>query len=129
MDALQEIQRAIDSTVTLRNKRDLIMAFVDTVSITGDTAEDWRAFVQARRTHELETIIAEENLKPEATRSLMADAFRDGAVPTTGTGIVGILPPTSRFSGGGDHGERKRRVIARLVGYFERYHDVTSAAG
>ena len=37
LDALQAIQRSIDSSPSLRNKKDLIMAFVDSVSATGDT--------------------------------------------------------------------------------------------
>ena len=33
-----EIQRAIDSSVTLRNKRDLILDFVDSMSVSPDVA-------------------------------------------------------------------------------------------
>lgn len=38
VETLAKIRRAIDSSVSLRNKRDLILAFVD-------VKEDWRRFV------------------------------------------------------------------------------------
>ena len=59
----------------------------------------WQAFVAAKRkAEELERIIAEENLDAEATRAFVDNAFRDGAIPTTGTAITTILPPVSRFA-------------------------------
>jgi type I restriction enzyme R subunit len=121
MDALMSIQRAVDSSPSLRNKKDLILQFVDSVAITGDTGEDWRRFVVERRREELEEIIAAEGLKPDETRAFVQNAFRDGAVPTSGTAITRILPPVSRFAAGGDHGVRKQAVLTRLVDFFDRY--------
>jgi len=121
MDALMTIQRAVDSSPSLRNKKDLILQFVDSVSITGDTSEDWKVFVVAKRDAELDALIAEEALKADETKTFVANAFRDGAVPTAGTAITRILPPASRFSPGGDHGAKKQRVLDKLVEFFDRY--------
>lgn len=121
MDALMTIQRAVDSSPSLRNKKDLILQFVDSVSITGDTSEDWKVFVVAKRDAELDALIAEEALKADETKTFVADAFRDGAVPTAGTAITRILPPASRFSPGGDHGAKKQRVLDKLAEFFDRY--------
>ena len=121
MEALMKIQRAIDSSVSLRNKRDLILAFVDSMTVTGDTGEDWRSFVEAKRVEELDRIIDEEGLKPDETRAFVESAFRDGAVPTTGTAITRILPPTSRFSASNNHGAKKQTVLDKLLAFFDRY--------
>ena len=121
MDALMKIQRAIDSSVSLRNKRDLILAFVDSMTVTGDTGEDWRRFVEAKRVEELDRIIDEEGLKPDETRAFVESAFRDGAVPTTGTAITRILPPTSRFSASNTHAAKKQTVLDKLLAFFDRY--------
>jgi type I restriction enzyme, R subunit len=121
MTALMDIQRSVDSSPTLRNKKDLIMDFVDRVSASDEIDEEWRAYVEAQRTAELEAIIADEGLKPDETQVFIEHAFRDGAIPTTGTAITKILPPASRFSGGGGHGEKKQRVLDRLGEYFERF--------
>ncbi|EXG79853.1 type I restriction endonuclease subunit R [Cryptosporangium arvum] len=126
MSALADIQRSVDSSPTLRNKKDLIMDFVDRVSASGEIDEEWRAYVAAQRTAELDAIIADENLKPDETRTFIEHAFRDGSIPTTGTAITKILPPGSRFSAGGGHGEKKQRVLARLGEFFERFFTLSA---
>lgn len=78
-------------------------------------------FVAARKTEELERIIAEESLNAEATRAFVADAFRDGAIPTGGTAITRVLPPVSRFSKANRHAEMKQTVLDRLAAFFERF--------
>jgi type I restriction enzyme R subunit len=129
VDAVMNIQRAIDSSLTLRNKKDLIMDFVDRVSADGEIDEQWRAYVEAKRLAELDEIIAEEGLKPDETKAFIEHAFRDGGVPTTGTAITKILPPTSRFSSDGGHGEKKQRVLTRLGAFFERFFGLSSDGG
>src|SRR5690606_37842245 len=55
-----EIARAVDASPSLRNKKDLIIAFVDSVSAVGDLDEEWARFVAAKREAELEQIISDE---------------------------------------------------------------------
>ncbi|UAL30160.1 type I restriction endonuclease subunit R [Nocardioides rotundus] len=124
MEAVLTIERAVDSSLTLRNKRDLIMDFVDRVSASGDLDEEWRTFVEERRTEELDAIIAEEDLKPEPTRDFVDQALRDGAIPTGGTAIIRILPPVSRFGAADGHGHKKSRVLGRLQEFFDRFFDL-----
>ncbi len=128
-EAVAQIQRAVDASPSLRNKKDLIMAFVDSVSASGDLDGEWRTFVDVKRTQELERIIEEEALIPDATREFVNRAFRDGAIPVAGTAITKILPPTSRFTPNGDHGEKKQHVLARLRDFFERFFTLSAHEG
>ncbi|MGM7670271.1 type I restriction endonuclease subunit R [Microbacterium sp. A93] len=121
-----EIIRAVDASPTLRNKKDLIEDFVDSVSLEGAIGDEWCAFVRAKREAELEAIIVEEKLRAEPTRSYVDTAFRDGAIRTTGTAITHVLPPASRFTADGSHGEKKQRVIAKLSTFFERFFGLSS---
>lgn len=121
-----QITRAVDASPSLRNKKDLIEAFVDSVSVSGDVDAEWVAFIAARREAELEQIIAEESLKPDETRAFIETAFRDGAIRAAGTAITRILPPASRFAADGGHAEKKQRVLARLGEFFERFFTITS---
>lgn len=116
-----DIENAIDASPTLRNKRDLIMDFVDSQSVSPDVGDDWRSFIAARRDAELAELIAAEALKADETRAFVAGAFRDGSVPMTGTAITKILPPASRFSKESNHAVKKQRVLGKLVDFFERY--------
>jgi type I restriction enzyme R subunit len=127
--AAEKIQRAVDSSLMLRNKKALIMDFVDGVSASGDMDEEWRAYVEARRVAELDDIIAEEGLKPEETKAFIDHAFRDGHIPTTGTAVTRILPPASRFAANGGHSEKKQRVLARLGVFFERFFGLGNDMG
>jgi len=115
------IDRAVDSSPTLRNKKDLVEQFVDSLTVDAAVDEEWRAFVDAKRAEDLGRIIAEEGLDAEATEAFVARAFRDGAVPTAGTAITRVLPPVSRFSKTGDHAAKKQTVLDQLGAFFERY--------
>lgn len=118
------IERAVDSSPSLRNKKDLIEEFVDRLSIDEDVAEEWRAYVAAKREEELQRIITDENLRPDETRAFVDSAFRDGQVRTTGTAVTRILPPISRFAKGANHGAKKQAVIDRLTAFFDRFFDL-----
>jgi type I restriction enzyme R subunit len=115
------IERAINSSPGLRNKKDLIEDFVDSVTTKFKVDEQWQAFVATKKLEELERIITEENLNAEATRSFIDNAFRDGSIPVTGTAITKILPPVSRFSKNNGHAAKKQTVLEKLAAYFERY--------
>jgi type I restriction enzyme R subunit len=115
------IDRAVSSSPSLRNKRDLIEQFVDSLSASAEVDVAWAAFVAGKRVEELNRIIADEGLDPDATRSFVDAAFRDGAVQPAGTAITKILPPVSRFEQAGGHAAKKRTVLAKLSEYFDRF--------
>jgi type I restriction enzyme R subunit len=121
-----EITRAVDASPSLRNKKDLVENFVDSVSATGEIDDEWRAYVAARREAELDEIIEAENLRRDETHAFIDAAFRDGAIQTTGTAITKVLPPVSRFAAGGGHGEKKQRVLSKLSDFFERFFGLSS---
>ena len=123
------ISHAIDASPSLRNKKDLVEDFVDSISATGDLDEAWAAYVAKRRAEELNAIIEDENLKPEETRAFIETAFREGEIKTTGTAITRVLPPVSRFAAGGGHGEKKQRVLTKLGVFFERFFGLSSGGG
>lgn len=89
----------------MRNKKDLIELFVDSVNTKAKVDAQWQSFVAAKKVEELERITAEENLNAEAARSFVDNAFRDGSIPTTGATITRILPPVSRFTKNNGHAE------------------------
>lgn len=120
------IERAINASPSLRNKKDLIEQFVDTVSTKGKIDAQWQTFVVAKKAAELDRIIHEENLNAEETRAFIDNAFRDGVIPTAGTAITRVLPPVSRFSKDNGHGRKKQTVLEKLSAFFERYFGLVS---
>ena len=53
----------------------------------------------------------------------MENAFRDGEIKTAGTDIDKLMPPISRFGGGG-RAKKKQGVIDKLKAFFERYFGI-----
>ena len=114
------IDKAINSSIELRSKKELIERFIEQVNILTKVDEDWHKYLYDRKEADIEAIITEEKLKPEATRRFIDNAFRDGMLKTTGTDIDQIMPPISRFSGS-KRSEKKQSIIERLVAFFEKY--------
>ncbi len=129
MELRATISRAVDASPTLRNKSDLIEAFVDRVSAAGAVDQQWNEYVAERRTAELSQLIEDEGLRAKETHEFVTRAFRDGAIQTTGTSITRVLPPASRFSSEGGHSEKKQRVLAKLSEYFERFFGLSAEGG
>ena len=117
---LSAIDKAINSSLELRSKKDLINSFVARVNVSKSVDEDWQSFVQERKEEDITALIADEKLKDEEARRFIEIAFRDGILKTTGTDIDKILPPVSRF-GGGNRAEKKQGIIDKLMGFFEKY--------
>jgi len=117
---LAAIDKAINSSIELRSKKELINSFVEKVNTSKSVGEDWRQFVYERKEKDMDALIADEKLKGEEARRLMDVAFRDGVLKTTGTDFDQILPPVSRF-GGGNRAEKKQDVVEKLTGFFEKY--------
>lgn len=118
---LTAIDKAIGASIELRSKKELIQNFIERINVSTQVDEDWPAFVQDQKEKDLSTIIANEKLKDEETRRFVTGAFRDGVLKTTGTDIDLILPPMSRFSGGGNRAVKKQSVIQKLMTFFEKY--------
>jgi len=117
---LAAITKAINSSIELRSKKELIERFVEQVNVSTNVDNGWQSFVTARKEEDLTALIADEKLKDEETRRFIDIAFRDGILKTTGTDFDKIMPPVSRF-GGGNRAERKQEVIDKLMVFFEKY--------
>ena len=122
-EILVNISKAVSASMHLRSKKELIEDFVANVNADTDVDEAWEAYVKQRKQDDLDAIIASENLKADETARFVENAFRDGAIRTTGTDIDKILPAMSRF-GGGNRQEKKKTVIEKLKVFFEKYFGV-----
>ena len=124
-EILLDINKAIDSSVELRNKKDLINQFISSLDVHSVVDEDWRKFVDQKKIEELEQIITNETLDRDATYQFVRNAFRDGSVPSAGTAISKVLPPVSRFSPTGERTKKRESVLDKLTGFFEKFFDIS----
>lgn len=127
-EILVAIDKAIKSSLQLRSKKELIENFLETINTSTNVNDDWQKFVREQREADIQALISEEKLKPEETRKLVSNAFRDGVLKTTGTDVDKILPPVSRFGGGGSRDKKKQAVIEKLKAFFEKYFGIVNPA-
>ena len=127
-EILVTIQKAVDASPELRSKKQLIETFIAGINDVDDVMAEWHGFVAVEREKELTQIIQEEKLKEPETRKFLENAFRDGEIKTTGTDIDKLMPPVSRFGGGGARAKKKQTVIDKLKGFFERFFGIGGAS-
>jgi len=125
-ELLVDINKAIDSSVELRNKKDLINQFISSLDIHSVVDEDWQKYVEKKRIEELEAIITQEDLDREETFKFVRNAFRNGHVAASGTDLTKVLPPVSRFSPGGERSKKREAVLDKLSNFFERFFSISS---
>lgn len=118
-----DIERAIGASYELRNKKDLIEAFIDSLDSSNDITADWEKYLAEAKERELSAIIEEEALDDAATREFMANAFADGGVPESGTEVASLMTKKpSRFAPANAYADMKARVLDRLKGFFDRFN-------
>lgn len=124
-EILVNIQKTIMASPDLRNKKDLIMAFIDSLDHNSNVYADFESFMNSKKKEELDKIIAEENLNKEETYNFIQRSFEQGRVETNGTEVSTILPPMNMFTPNNDRQEKKNKVIDRLLNFFDRFFSIT----
>ena len=86
-EILVTIQKTIMASPDLRNKKDLIMAFIESLDQDSNVYADFESFMNSKKKEELDKIIGEENLNKEKTYNFIQRSFEQGKVETNGTEV------------------------------------------
>ena len=116
-----KVEKAIDSSPTLRNKKDLILKFIDTINVNKDLVDEWKSYIDKAKEIELNKIINDENLKLEETKRYINQAFNTGELKSVGTDLTDILPAISMFDKNTNREVKKQTVFQKLLEFFERF--------
>lgn len=126
-EATANILKAVDSSVQLRSKKQLIEAFLAKVNLMPNdqdkaVTDEWQSFVKEKYDEEVSQLIADEKLKEDKTRSLLNKSFDQGELKTGGTAVDDCMPPMSRF--GGSRAKKKLRIIDKFKNLFEKFSGI-----
>ena len=115
-----EIHKAIDSSPSLRNKKDLIIDFIKSLTVDQSVADEWKFYINQKKQEELDRIIIEEKLNDAETKKFMEDAFKNGEIREIGTAIVKVLHPISMFgsTNGQSRSEITLTVLTKFIEFF-----------
>ena len=119
-----DIDRAVNSSIELRNKKELIDEFIDGLNKGDDIYDLWTKYIKDKSDKELGDIIEAEHLKEKETRKFMKEAFIDGKIVSIGTEFGKILPSTGLFSKATK--EKRKTVFEKLTAFFEKFYGVLS---
>lgn len=125
-EILVTIQKTIMASPDLRNKKDLIMSFIESLNQNSDVYKDFETFMNSKKKEELDKIIKEENLNKEETYKFIKKSFEQGKVETNGTEVSEILPPMNMFTPTNDRQEKKNKVIDKLLEFFDKFFSITN---
>ena len=115
------IERAVDSSYSLRSKKDLIQRFVEDISVDTNVESYWSKFISEQKQVELEQIIEDESLDTARAHVLMEQAFKTGELRLEGTAVSRMLPAVNMFAPDSEYSAQKQRVFDRLAAFFERF--------
>lgn len=124
-ELLLKINKAILASPELRNKKDLIDQFIDSLNQDSDVYKDFETFMNSKKKEELDKIIEDEGLKGEETYEFIRKSFDRGSIEENGTDVVNILPQMSRFSVDNDRAKKKQRVLDKLIEFFDKFFSIT----
>jgi len=125
-EILVTIQKTIMASPDLRNKKDLIMAFIESLDQNSDVYSDFESFMNSKKKEELDKIISDEGLNKEETYNFIQRSFEQGRVETNGTEVSNILPPMNMFTPTNDRQEKKNKVIDKLLEFFDKFFSISS---
>ncbi|GAA7426319.1 type I restriction endonuclease subunit R [Helicobacter pylori] len=122
-----KIEPIINSSIELRNKKDLIMDFIDKYNKDQEVHAYFQEYIHQKREEEFQNIIEENRLNEEKAYSFMQHAFRGGEINFSGTEFPKIIEEKpSRFNKNSRYQEVKEKVAASLSRFFHRFCDLTS---
>lgn len=124
-EILVTIQKTIMTSPDLRNKKDLIMAFIESLDQESNVYADFESFMNSKKKEELDKIIVEENLNKEEAYRFIQRSFEQWRVETNGTEVSNILPLMNMFTPYNERQEKKNIVIDKILEFFDKFFSIT----
>ena len=119
------INKAIDSSPDLRDKKELIDKFIDNLIPNSGVDAAWRFYVNTEKRKQFETIVEEEHLKREKAIDFIENAYERGYVPEGGMELDGIMPPINPFDANANREGKIATVLEKLKAFFQRFADIS----
>lgn len=124
-----KILKSIESSVSLRNKIDLLRGFLELIEATKNNKNFdklFKDFIQEKYINEFNKITEEEKLDRKIVNEFMQTSFKNNRFQEVGKDIDNIITHIPLFSTGEEQvaNEKKRQnIIYKLKNLFERFRD------
>lgn len=110
----------------MRDKKELIEKFIDTLTPDGDVDTEWKEYVNREKWEQFNQIIEEEHLKKEKALEFIENSFQRGYVPEGGIELDGIMPPINPFDKSANRQGKIQKVLERIKSFFNKFFDISN---
>ncbi|EAK1466909.1 type I restriction endonuclease subunit R [Campylobacter upsaliensis] len=118
----EPILKLLDSSLSLRSKKELFLRFIDSLHTQSNVAKDFSTYITMCKDNALQDIIDSLNLDPKKTKDFMQDAFERGELRDYGRAFGEILPPSPLFGKGSDQTHKiRQQALQKLQAFFELF--------
>ena len=119
-----QINKAIDSSPDLRDKKDLINRFIESLTPDSEVTDKWKEYVDAEKLKEFERIVSEEHLKEGPAKEFIETAWERGYVPEGGLELNAIMPPINPFDPNANREGKLQKVLGKIKGFFGKFFEI-----
>lgn len=126
MEIRVKISKSIDSSPDLRDKKELIEKFIDSLTPDGDVDSEWKQYVNKEKRQQFDRIVEEEHLKREKALEFIENAFQRGYVPEGGMELDSIMPPINPFDKAANRQGKIQTVLERIKTFFNKFFDISN---
>lgn len=118
----EPILKLLDSSLSLRSKRELFLRFIDSLHTQSNVEKDFSTYIKTHKNNALQDIINALNLDPKKTKEFMQDSFERGELRDYGRAFGEILPPSPLFGKGAEQTHKIReKALEKLQAFFELF--------
>ncbi|EAI7258821.1 type I restriction endonuclease subunit R [Campylobacter upsaliensis] len=118
----EPILKLLDSSLSLRSKRELFLRFIDSLHDQSNVAKDFSTYIKMCKDNALQDIIDSLNLDPKKTKNFMQDSFERGELRDYGRAFGEILPPSPLFGKGAEQTHKvRKKALEKLQAFFELF--------
>ncbi|EAI5602466.1 type I restriction endonuclease subunit R [Campylobacter upsaliensis] len=118
----EPILKLLDSSLSLRSKKELFLRFIDSLHTQSNVAKDFSTYIETHKNNALQDIINTLNLDPKKTKEFMQDSFERGELRDYGRAFGEILPPSPLFGKGAEQTHKIReKALEKLQAFFELF--------
>jgi type I restriction enzyme R subunit len=132
--AIENIESAMDSSIQLRNRKDILNDFIKHIAdkqIVGEAVyKEFDVFIDKKRKEEFNRLVKEQNLNETKTYEFIQKVFRTGHVESGGEDIMKLFNEnkSSRFTAAGaaQIENNKQTLVNEITRFYERFSGISS---
>ncbi|EGK8111752.1 type I restriction endonuclease subunit R [Campylobacter upsaliensis] len=118
----EPILKLLDSSLSLRSKKELFLRFIDSLHTQSNVAKDFSTYIKTHKNNALQDIINALDLDPKKTKEFMQDSFERGELRDYGRAFGEILPPSPLFGKGAEQTHKiRKQALEKLQAFFELF--------